>query len=136
MAKADVQSIRETFLHSIKFKPNHMWARMTSPYLNMWKFLPLAGTNNNYFVELCQQNKLENKYLHLHLYLYHHLSISISIGSLKSILDSHSFIQHISIVYPLCIMHCFWSPRKIKSVSVSFVSSSVCHEVMGPNATI
>ena len=27
-------------------------------------------------------------------------------------------------------------PKKIKSVTVSIVSSSVCHEVMGPNAMI
>ena len=27
-------------------------------------------------------------------------------------------------------------PRIIKSVTVSFVSTSICHEVMGPNAMI
>ena len=29
-----------------------------------------------------------------------------------------------------------WEPKKIKSVTVSFVSPSVCHEVMGPDAMI
>ena len=27
-------------------------------------------------------------------------------------------------------------PKKIKSVTVSFVSTSICHEVMGPDAMI
>ena len=27
-----------------------------------------------------------------------------------------------------------WDPRRIKSVTVSIVSPSVCHEVMGPDA--
>ena len=27
-------------------------------------------------------------------------------------------------------------PKKVKSVTVSIVSSSVCHEVMGPDSTI
>ena len=30
----------------------------------------------------------------------------------------------------------FWSPKKIKSVIVSIVSPSICHEVMGLDATI
>ena len=30
----------------------------------------------------------------------------------------------------------FWEPRKIKSATVSTVSPSVCHEVMGPDAMI
>ena len=29
-----------------------------------------------------------------------------------------------------------WEPKKIKSVTVSIVSPSVCHEVMGPEAMI
>ena len=29
-----------------------------------------------------------------------------------------------------------WEPRKIKSVTVSIVSPSICHEVMGPDAMI
>ena len=29
-----------------------------------------------------------------------------------------------------------WEPKKIKSVTVSIVSPSICHEVMGPDATI
>ena len=29
-----------------------------------------------------------------------------------------------------------WEPRKIKSFSVSIVSPFICHEVMGPHATI
>ena len=29
-----------------------------------------------------------------------------------------------------------WEPPKIKSVTVSIVSSSICHEVMGSDATI
>ena len=27
-------------------------------------------------------------------------------------------------------------PKKIKSVTISIVSQSICHEVMGPDATI
>ena len=30
----------------------------------------------------------------------------------------------------------FWSPKKIKSVTVSIVSPSICHEVMGLDAMI
>ena len=30
---------------------------------------------------------------------------------------------------PLAVI---WKPRKIKSVTVSIVSPSICHEVMGP----
>ena len=33
-------------------------------------------------------------------------------------------------------MQWFWSPRKIKSVTVSTFSPSICHEVMGPDARI
>ena len=29
-----------------------------------------------------------------------------------------------------------WEPNKIKCVTVSIVSPSICHEVMGPDATI
>ena len=29
-----------------------------------------------------------------------------------------------------------WEPKKIKSVTVSIVSLSICHEVMGPDALI
>ena len=29
-----------------------------------------------------------------------------------------------------------WEPKKIKSVTVSIVSPSICHEVMGPDALI
>jgi len=29
-----------------------------------------------------------------------------------------------------------WEPKKIKSATVSIVSPSICHEVMGPDATI
>ena len=29
-----------------------------------------------------------------------------------------------------------WEPKKIKSVTVSIVSPSICHEVMGPDAMI
>ena len=29
-----------------------------------------------------------------------------------------------------------WEPKKIKSVTVSTVSPSICHEVMGPDAMI
>ena len=29
-----------------------------------------------------------------------------------------------------------WEPKKIKSVTVSIVSPSICHEVMGPDAKI
>ena len=29
-----------------------------------------------------------------------------------------------------------WEPKKIKSVTVFFVSPSICHEVMGPDAII
>ena len=28
-----------------------------------------------------------------------------------------------------------WEPKKIKSVTVSIVSPSICHEVMGPDAS-
>ena len=30
----------------------------------------------------------------------------------------------------------FWSPPKIKSVTVSIVSPSICYEVMGPDAMV
>ena len=29
-----------------------------------------------------------------------------------------------------------WEPKKIKSITVSIVSPSICHEVMGPEAMI
>ena len=35
-----------------------------------------------------------------------------------------------------CPSAVFLEPKKIKSVTVSVVSSSVCHEVMGPDAMI
>lgn len=37
------QDIGQAVLVSVKFKPNRIWTRTTSPYLSMWKFLPSTG---------------------------------------------------------------------------------------------
>ena len=40
------------------------------------------------------------------------------------------------ISWPQALSSVIWDPRKIKSVTVSIVSPSICHEVMGPDDMI
>ena len=44
--------------------------------------------------------------------------------------------KHLFIMGPQSLSTVILEPKKIKSVTVSIVSPSICHEVMGPDAMI
>ena len=44
--------------------------------------------------------------------------------------------KHLLISWLQSLSAVILEPKKIKSVTVSIFSSSICHEVMGPNTTI
>ena len=44
--------------------------------------------------------------------------------------------KHLLILWLQSLSAVIWEPRKIKSVTVTTVSPSICHEVMGPDAMI
>ena len=44
--------------------------------------------------------------------------------------------NHLLISWPQSLSAVIWEPKKIKSLTVSIVSPSICHEVMGPDALI
>ena len=63
--------------------------------------------------------------------------ISLLFNTLSQlVIDFLPRCKHLLISWQQSPSSVIWDPKKIKSLTVSTVSSSICHEVMGPDAMI
>ena len=106
------------------------------PYKILYMF-QLHSPKSSHPLPLPQSPKDCSIHLCLFCCLTYRVIVTIFLNSIFYVCHSFSSKEQVSFNFVVAVtVHIILEPKKIKSLTVPIVSSSMCHEVMGPDAMV